>query len=419
MLLKPLVGRQEQLEELEILLGLESGVPVQSVYVYGDSGSGKTFCVKHALEGVRFIWLNCIEILQPRCAFSSIINNLKMPELLESIEDIAQLTTCDTPSDFIRVLSQSLSTEEKLYIVFDNAQRLRDLDLLTFFLRLQELSSRQVCCILISNVTFSHLVSTTDFFWPHEIHMPNYTQEELCKVLAQSKPYGYSEEFYEAYVKLVVSMFKNVTMNIKELMHIATTNFEHYAAPLKSDPEVEGNSWKLWRNIEPHLKEAMNTVYLRDKDARVTRDTDNAKPIKQIIELPFYSKFLLIAAYLASYNPASTDKKFFVKKSTREKRKPAAFRREKPNYHLLGPRPFPLNRLLAIFHVIVEHPVEPRTALSSQVSSLVHHKLITQAASKDPLSAPRYKCCVDYDYVTDIAKTVKFPVAEYLEDFCM
>lgn len=31
------------------------------------------------------------------------------------------------------------------------------------------------------------------------------------------------------------------------------------------------------------------------------------------VELPFYSKFLLIAAYLASYNPARTDKRFFVK----------------------------------------------------------------------------------------------------------
>lgn len=42
------------------------------------------------------------------------------------------------------------------------------------------------------------------------------------------------------------------------------------------------------------------------------------KPVKlktqgQLIELPFYSKFLLIAAYLASYNPSQTDRRFFVK----------------------------------------------------------------------------------------------------------
>ena len=33
------------------------------------------------------------------------------------------------------------------------------------------------------------------------------------------------------------------------------------------------------------------------------------------MELPYYSKFLLIAAYLSSYNPAKSDRKFFAKVS--------------------------------------------------------------------------------------------------------
>jgi len=35
--------------------------------------------------------------------------------------------------------------------------------------------------------------------------------------------------------------------------------------------------------------------------------------LKQSVELPYFSKYLLIAAYLASYNPAKSDRKFFVK----------------------------------------------------------------------------------------------------------
>ena len=31
------------------------------------------------------------------------------------------------------------------------------------------------------------------------------------------------------------------------------------------------------------------------------------------VELPFYSKYILLAAYLASYNPPKTDKRFFSK----------------------------------------------------------------------------------------------------------
>ena len=35
------------------------------------------------------------------------------------------------------------------------------------------------------------------------------------------------------------------------------------------------------------------------------------------MELPYYSKFLLIAAYLASYNPAKVDRRFFAKVNSR------------------------------------------------------------------------------------------------------
>ncbi len=34
---------------------------------------------------------------------------------------------------------------------------------------------------------------------------------------------------------------------------------------------------------------------------------------RAFVELPFYSKFLLIAAYLASYNPVKSDRRFFSK----------------------------------------------------------------------------------------------------------
>lgn len=37
--------------------------------------------------------------------------------------------------------------------------------------------------------------------------------------------------------------------------------------------------------------------------------------VKNQAELPYYSKYLLLAAYFASYNPATTDRRFFTKKS--------------------------------------------------------------------------------------------------------
>ena len=76
------------------------------------------------------------------------------------------------------------------------------------------------------------------------------------------------------------------------------------------------------------------------------------------IELPFYSKFLLIAAFLASYNPAKSDKRFFVKHHGKQRKTASSVRtKEKLNSQLTGPKPFPLERLLAIFYNIVEEQV--------------------------------------------------------------
>ena len=41
------------------------------------------------------------------------------------------------------------------------------------------------------------------------------------------------------------------------------------------------------------------------------------------VELPFYSKYLLIAAYLASHNPAKTDRQFFCKTTAKKMSKRA------------------------------------------------------------------------------------------------
>ena len=40
-----------------------------------------------------------------------------------------------------------------------------------------------------------------------------------------------------------------------------------------------------------------------------------------------------------------------------------------PNYQLLGPKPFPLDRLMAIFYSIIEEPVAPSADVYSQVST--------------------------------------------------
>ena len=49
------------------------------------------------------------------------------------------------------------------------------------------------------------------------------------------------------------------------------------------------------------------------------------------IELPFYSKFILIAAFLASYNPAKSDKRFFVKHHGKQRKTMTSMKSKEKN----------------------------------------------------------------------------------------
>ncbi|KAF7246574.1 Origin recognition complex subunit 5 [Varanus komodoensis] len=156
---------------------------------------------------------------------------------------------------------------------------------------------------------------------------------------------------------------------------MAALNFSKYCEPVVQGEANERDTRRLWKNIESHLKRAMQTVYLREISSSQWEQLqqDNGEPgqLKGLsahahVELPYYSKFLLIAAYLASYNPARTDKRFFVKHHGKIRKKNFQKKHEKTSNHLLGPKPFPLDRLLAILYSIVDSRVAPTANIFSQ-----------------------------------------------------
>ena len=90
-------------------------------------------------------------------------------------------------------------------------------------------------------------------------------------------------------------------------------------------------------------------------------------------ELPYYAKYLIIAAFLASYNSPKEDKKLFVKLSGRTKKrvpKNSKNSQAKISSLVMGPRQFDLERLLAIFYSIIEEKPHISVNLLTQVCSL-------------------------------------------------
>ena len=61
---------------------------------------------------------------------------------------------------------------------------------------------------------------------------------------------------------------------------------------------------------------------------------------------------------------------------------------------------FDLNRMLAIFYVIVDQKVTSTAEVQSQVASLVTLQMLTQ--SGDDLDQPKYKCNVNLDFIRQV-----------------
>lgn len=89
---------------------------------------------------------------------------------------------------------------------------------------------------------------------------------------------------------------------------------------------------------------------------------------KFALDLPYYAKYFLISAYIASFNSPKYDRQLFVKISNkRKKNKQTTKKSEKNLNELIGPKSFSLDRLLAIFYAIIEENTNMTANLLAQV----------------------------------------------------
>ncbi|KAK4053463.1 hypothetical protein OIV83_001630 [Microbotryomycetes sp. JL201] len=115
--------------------------------------------------------------------------------------------------------------------------------------------------------------------------------------------------------------------------------------------------------------------------------------------LPVVSRFLLVAAYYASYNPAKSDVKHFVKmdenvakkgkKARRSPKKSSVSAKAKMTLEIGGGKAFPLERLIAIYETIVHGdytPIKIRSIdVQLQIATLINLRLLARVSGVDKL----------------------------------
>ena len=205
---------------------------------------------------------------------------------------------------------------------------------------------------------------------------------------------------------------------------------------------VLGSSRNCWSRIEgcsrakpplltalcpSHLQlptSKLQSVSYHSTSTQVLRLTEIACPASHT--LPYYPAHLLVASYLASHNPPKHDITLFSKSSLSKRRKRGggtaliphrASKHRKISRKLLGPQPFPLERLFAIFHAILPHTYSSGGAdIICQLATLVGLRLIVKSGGAGDILEwnTKWRVNVGWEFVRDVARGVAFDVESYI-----
>lgn len=428
--------RRTQIEKLYNLFVFKDEPYVDIIYIHGGPSTGKSMLLNHMLTKLRVkhCFINLLECYSQRILFETILNEWTGHRL--NSQNLQPYAKCDNLMDFIAYFRDVEEDEMLLEVVLvlDKAEELLNMDsnLLRAFLRLKELTEYPITVVFISQLVYEKFNGKNDDIPVVKVHFPQYTKEELLEIMtldyedskdllleSYSETFTYDRPFFKNYLNALLSVFYRACRDVEELRRAAQQNFLKYCEPIIKKECTVNDAMVLWRKSVPKLKSSLDVLYLRvdsedHNDANTFSFTINKNV--QSLELPFYAKYLLIAAYLASYNSAKDDKRLFMKNHGKKVRSVKGVKRSDRLNTQLGPQLFSLDRLLAIFYSILDNKVGFNNNLLVQVSSLVELKLLSTTDSCN-LDGQKYKCNVSYDFIHSIAAMVGFNIRKYLSDF--
>ncbi|MPC45346.1 Origin recognition complex subunit 5 [Portunus trituberculatus] len=201
-----------------------------SVFLHGHSGTGKTLVARHVLQhlGVLTSHINCIEVYCPQVLFEAVLSQLtgNVPSLTTGQ---SSSTSCDSLGEFVHHLATISHTLDQprmaiafLHQLLEHSERLRDCaaNILPGLCRLQEFTPGiNITVIFMSTLPLEKFRISTGFMEPLVVHFPQYSKDELLKILEKLRPSTASEEFFKNYISLVLSVFYHATRDLSELMH--------------------------------------------------------------------------------------------------------------------------------------------------------------------------------------------------------
>lgn len=415
--------RSRQVKLLNGYLSTSSLCNPSAIVVHGPPATGKSYTIRHFLEKspIKYSWVSCEQYITPRILLQKALTKICdetgfHPEYEKESLDLS-VENFTVFGSTLEQLFRENNYQDPHILVLDRIDRSFEdpSDLLTCFSRIHELCGlyNLTTIFIINSLEPRALVAISV---PH-VWFPRYTKEEAIKILAgkfhsEVKPVDGMTSLVVPFLSLVCDSLGSYTgTDLRLLRQAALRLWPVFIKPIENG-QLKSNQ------VVPLLR-ASETYFASEfaiEDRLVNQDQTSGTPSEVSEDLPIQSKYLLCAAYLASYNPPQFDIRFFSKaKEARAKRRDTSRRKAlKINPRSLAAPAFDLERMMAIFHSIYDHEqYSTNIDIGVQIASLTTLKLIVRTA--DPLdSRTKWKINVGWTLIEKLAEEIGLELAEYM-----
>lgn len=444
------------------------------IYIHGYQSVGKSLIVSSFLQSlnVKKTIINCDEILTTKFVLQSCLRQIRADsgmDLNKSLQFYEKGTYsnkvmgCETFSSFLFNLGkfvQEANYKEPHFLILDGLDRFTEdaADLISCFAKMRDCSDiENIFIIVISRKEIPHTLVTTAV---PQIYVAPYSEKQIIDILQRNQFCSFgdpaidgtvtSEKFWCSYVQVVVDLVYDYTgSNMKFLIDVCYKWWPPFIEPVVSGSVPVTDFLKIYRENR-HL-------FLDDSLIRTTViDYQENKPeesgsLLSLNDMTYMSKFILIAAYLASHLDPRTDLYMFtntnIPKMKHKKRAGSEITKKDLDVKLLQPTFFDLERLFAIILVIYrgesksfirsmeetiqkenvteaevsqkQHEISRFTLASnidihSQISTLLTQGFLFRQTTRDILQPKtRWKSNVDWDNIKTIAESIDFPIQNF------
>ncbi|KAG1706882.1 hypothetical protein DVH05_027731 [Phytophthora capsici] len=477
-----MIGREAPLAELSRAAGLHTEAfesPAPLVIVYGGASTGKSLGVSQALKvhPAPHALVDCTALYSAKEFYREALAQLQdgaeaeAEEVTISIDAKAKETEEDEKFSslnflgFFKALDNFMKnvakdeepTRRVLYLALDHVDKLLDRglsalitcictinDQISFLNMFDETPPWEVCVLLITrgmSLDFDRLVMP---FFPAYVHFPPYKPGQLADILVEQLDMKEANE-----------MFRTWLIHLHGLLPPAPDGdwLEFRAAVVHLLPEFRNffmvpvdntQASKMKSKLERDTKSLVQT-FLQTRRRHLfgyhKLDSGAGDP-SELISCSNLSRnclLLVLAGYLASFNPQETDVRFLSSSGGQRRKKRAKKnsegeasktstnnKKQQISQLLVGPRIFTLQRLLAIYlnlrvedeagnsYIDESRSSETREEVFTHLATLVRMQLFQRTTPPHVLDNIKFRCLADARFVQETARYLSFPLDAYL-----